>query len=189
MPLSGEASHADCARNSVRSNLHRRAVMIFVGDHRGDGPGLHRVTRWERSSAFEKFASLTTRPGSRPLADFFENVDVDQAINQRFSAEETGFLRAVVTRNSTDQIKSPSQCAQAVSRSRITNDPAGGQLIIELGYLIASHAIGSNQLSRSSSYRGDPSCILRMQMKRRRPDRLLIAQDIAEEFMLERRRW
>src|ERR1041384_966898 len=145
MPLSGKARHADRARNSIRSNLHRRAVMIFVGDHRGDGPGLHRVTRWERSSAFEEFASLTTRPGSRSLADFFENVDVDQAINQRFRAKETGFLRAVVTRNSTDQIKSSGPCPQAVSRSGITDDPAGGQLVIELGHLIASHAIGSNQ--------------------------------------------
>src|ERR1041384_172938 len=149
MPAPGEAGHADRARNSICSNLHRRAVTIFVSDHRRDGPRLNRVTRWERSSAFEEFASLTTRPWSRPLADFFEDVDVDQAINQRFSAEETGFLRAGVAPNSTDQIKSSNHCAHAVSRSGITDDPAGVQLIIKLGHLISSHAIGSHQRSRS----------------------------------------
>src|ERR1041384_540502 len=151
MPAPGEAGHADRARNSICSNLHRRAVTIFVSDHRRDGPRLNRVTRWERSSAFEEFASLTTRPWSRPLADFFEDVDVDQAINQRFSAEETGFLRAGVARKSTNQIKSSGNCANAVIRSGITDDPARVQLIVELGHLIASHAVSSNECGGAQS--------------------------------------
>src|SRR5258707_15780316 len=87
MFLSGEASEADSAGNSVSGNLHQRTTVIFLGDHRSQRPCCDAVAGWKGRSSVPEIAAIFAGKRSATLGDFFQRGYDDRAINQRFSAE------------------------------------------------------------------------------------------------------
>src|SRR6266849_6275704 len=87
MLLPGEASEADGAGNSVSGNLHQTTIMVFVGYHRSQGPGLDTVAGRKGGSAVKKIAPTLTGQWATTLGDFLERSYDNRAINQGFSAE------------------------------------------------------------------------------------------------------
>jgi hypothetical protein len=67
----------------------------------------------------------------------------------------------------------------------MTHDPAHFQLTIKLGDFVTTDSVGSNQCHETDAARNHPLRVTSLKMQRRRPNRLLIVQNIFKEVTFE----
>src|SRR6266571_7680004 len=183
MLAAGESSHADCASDSVSANLNQRLIVIFIRDDRGQRPSLNAVARGKRRAAVEEIAAVHAARRSRALRDLLNHSNCDRAVDQSFSAQDAGLARTIVVLCSAKQVKSRRDSSDSVRGTRVTYYPACIKLRARFGYFIAGAPIGCDQRRGSQSQRRQPTRILRVQMKRRRPNCFLIAKNVFEELV------
>src|ERR1041385_1626568 len=124
MFLSGETSHADRARDSVSSDLHRGVIVIFIRDDRRQRPRLNAVTRRKRRAAIEEVTTAHTARRSRALSNFLNGGCHDCTVDYGFGPEDAGLARAIVVLCAAEEIKTCGHCPDPVSRSGVADEPA-----------------------------------------------------------------
>src|SRR5215213_4518807 len=143
--VSSKSRHAHCARDSVRSDLHRGTMFVFIRDNCRDGPCLRAVTGRERAATVEELAALHTVHWSRALRDAFKCRLRDHTVYQCFSTQQPGLSRSVVVILPANQVEGRRNCAEAVKRAGITDRATSFYLAVGSEDLVARDSIGGNQ--------------------------------------------
>src|SRR5690242_14799198 len=82
-----EPRDAHCGCDSIRGDLHRGTILVFMRDDARDGPRLCAVTRRKRAATVKELTALAAIQRSRALRHALQNPLNDDAIDYRFRTQ------------------------------------------------------------------------------------------------------
>src|SRR5689334_20655162 len=72
---------AHCRRDSIRGDLHRGTILVFMRDDARDGPRLCAVSRGKRAATVKELTALAAIQRSRTFGDTLQSTADDHAVD------------------------------------------------------------------------------------------------------------